>query len=72
MFHLNMNQEHIIHKNVGNKQVHFSLLSHEVVLLEGARLGHVPEGIYTLVAAPLKLEGFEGAPCRAFLWDEVN
>ena len=59
-------------QSVGNKHVHISLLSHEVVLLEGARLEHVPEGIYTLVAAPLKLEGFEGAPCRAFLWDEVN
>ena len=59
-------------QSVGSGQVHRSLLSCETVLLEGIRLGHVPEGIYTLVAAPLKLGGFEGAPCRAILLDEVN
>ena len=59
-------------QSVGSGQVHRSLLSHEVVLLEGIRLSCVPEGIYTLVAAPLKLEGYEGAPCRAILLDEVN
>ncbi len=47
--------------------VHCALLSADVVLLEGVRLGHVPEGIYLLNAAPINLAGAEGSPCRAVL-----
>ena len=50
-------------------KAHLSLLSREVVLLEGIRLSHVPEGVYLLNAAPLNLGGAEGAPCRAILLD---
>ena len=49
--------------------VHIALLSANVVLLEGIRLGEVPEGCYLLNAAPLNLAGAEGAPCRAILMD---
>ena len=49
--------------------VHLVLLGAGVVLLEGIRLAHVPEGIYLLNAAPLNLGGAEGAPCRAILID---
>ncbi len=48
-------------------QVHLTLLSHEVVLLEGIRLGDVPTGVYLLSAAPISLSGCDGAPCRAIL-----
>ena len=48
-------------------EVHLILLSAGVVLLEGVRLDAVPDGPYLLSAAPLKLGGSEGAPCRAFL-----
>ena len=47
--------------------VHKALLSEEVVLLEGVRLGEVPEGAYLLCAAPLSLAGADGSPCRAIL-----
>jgi arylformamidase len=47
--------------------VHKVLLGAEVVLLEGVRLSHVPEGVYLLNAAPINLAGAEGAPCRAVL-----
>ena len=47
--------------------VHKALLGAEVVLLEGMRLAHVPEGVYLLNAAPINLAGAEGAPCRAIL-----
>ena len=43
------------------------LLGAQVVLLEGVRLSHVPEGVYLLNAAPINLAGAEGAPCRAVL-----
>lgn len=49
------------------RDVHLELLGQEVVLLEGIRLKDVPEGIYFLNAAPLKLSGCDGAPCRAVL-----
>ena len=47
--------------------VHLTLLSRDIVLLEGIRLAHVPEGVYFLSAAPLLLAGNDGAPCRALL-----
>ena len=47
--------------------VHKILLGQGTVLLEGIRLGDVPEGVYLLFAAPLLLGGVEGAPCRAVL-----
>ena len=50
--------------------VHNLLLGAEVVLLEGVRLGHVPEGAYLLSATPLNLGGAEGSPCRAVLISE--
>lgn len=48
-------------------EVHRILLGADVVLLEGVRLGEVPEGVYFLNAAPLKLSGADGSPCRAIL-----
>ncbi|MBE6547585.1 MAG: cyclase [Ruminococcaceae bacterium] len=51
-------------------QVHLTLLSQGVVLLEGIRLGEVAEGVYFLFSAPLSLGGADGAPCRAILIKE--
>ena len=48
-------------------KVHLELLGSGIVLLEGIRLGDVPEGEYFLSAAPLSLGGSDGAPCRAIL-----
>ena len=47
--------------------VHKTLLSANVILLEGIRLAEVKEGVYLLNAAPLNLSGADGAPCRAIL-----
>lgn len=47
--------------------VHLELLGKEVVLLEGLDLKNVTTGDYFLSAAPLKLGGSDGAPCRAIL-----
>ena len=48
-------------------QVHKILLSRNIALLEGIVLKDVPEGRYFLSAAPLKLAGSDGAPCRSYL-----
>jgi len=50
-------------------EVHLIMLGAQVVLLEGIRLGDVPEGRYLLCAAPLNLGGAEGSPCRAVLME---
>lgn len=49
------------------RAVHVELLSSEIALLENLNLTKVPVGDYYLVAAPLKIKGAEGAPCRAVL-----
>ena len=47
--------------------VHKELMLAGIAILEGLTLRHVQSGVYTLMALPLKIEGVEGAPCRAIL-----
>lgn len=53
-------------------RVHVTLLSAQVVLLEGVELSCVPEGSYFLNAAPLNIAGADGAPCRAILVEGIG
>lgn len=46
---------------------HKAFLRHEMAILEGLVLSHVPEGVYELIALPLKLVGFDASPVRAVL-----
>jgi arylformamidase len=46
---------------------HERFLAHDMAILEGLVLAHVPEGIYELIALPLKLTGFDASPVRAVL-----
>ncbi|HKP54133.1 MAG TPA: cyclase family protein [Chloroflexia bacterium] len=48
-------------------RTHTTLLAASVVILEGLDLRAVPEGDYTLVCLPLKLQDGDGAPARAVL-----
>lgn len=50
--------------------VHKLLLKEGILVLEGVDLKDVPAGDYTLVCAPLKLEGCDGSPARVFLLKE--
>lgn len=63
------NQSQTVGPEDAPMQVHLVLLGAGVLLLEGIRLSHVPEGVYLLSAAPLCLGGAEGSPCRAVLID---
>lgn len=47
--------------------VHQACLERDIALLEGLVLDRVPEGIYELIALPLRLEGFDASPVRAAL-----
>jgi len=46
---------------------HHAVLTHDLAILEGLRLTDIPEGVYELIALPLKLVGFDASPVRAVL-----
>jgi len=46
---------------------HKRFLAHDMAILEGLVLQHVPEGEYELIALPLPLVGFDASPVRAIL-----
>jgi len=46
---------------------HHAALEHDLALLEGLLLADVPEGVYELIALPLRLVGFDASPVRAIL-----
>lgn len=46
---------------------HKMVLKHDMAILEGLDLKDVPEGVYELIALPLKLVGFDASPVRAVL-----
>ena len=50
-----------------NLVAHARFLAHDMAILEGLVLTHVPEGHYELIALPLRLEGFDASPVRAVL-----
>ena len=49
---------------------HGRILHHDMAILEGLVLAGVPDGIYELIALPLKLVGFDASPVRAVLRKE--
>jgi len=46
---------------------HRACLERDMAILEGLVLDAVPEGLYELIALPLRLEGFDASPVRAVL-----
>ena len=46
---------------------HQRFLANDMAILEGLLLAGVPEGLYELIALPLRLEGFDASPVRAVL-----
>lgn len=49
---------------------HAMVAAHDLAILEGVVLDHVADGVYTLVALPLRIEGADASPVRAVLLDE--
>ncbi len=66
------NESQTVGPEAAPAEVHRLLLGRGTVLLEGLVLAGVREGAYFLSAAPLKLAGFDGAPCRAYLIEMRN
>ena len=46
---------------------HNAIARYDMAVLEGVVLEHVTDGVYTLVALPLKIEGSDASPVRAVL-----
>jgi arylformamidase len=46
---------------------HKRFLANDMAILEGIMLNGVPDGVYELIALPLKLVGFDASPVRAVL-----
>jgi arylformamidase len=46
---------------------HKAFLEYDMAILEGLVLRDVPEGVYELIALPLRLAGFDASPVRAVL-----
>ncbi|MSP93058.1 MAG: hypothetical protein EXR79_14865 [Myxococcales bacterium] len=53
-------------------QAHHAVYRRDLAILEGIVLEGVPDGRYTLVALPLKLEGADASPVRALLVPDVG
>lgn len=53
-------------------EAHKRVAHHGLSILEGVVLEKVPNGIYTLVALPLKLMGADASPVRALLFDRPD
>jgi arylformamidase len=56
-----------IERNQPAHETHILLLSHNILIIEGLRLGHVQPGIYMLFCLPLLIVGGDAAPARAVL-----
>ncbi len=48
-------------------ETHQAILKADIAILEGLVLDEVPDGLYTLVALPLRLKDFDASPVRAIL-----
>ena len=46
---------------------HQAVARHDLGILEGVVLSQVPDGVYTLIALPLRIEGADASPVRAVL-----
>lgn len=56
-----------IERDQPGHQTHRALLEQGIWIVEGLRLFDPPQGLYTLVLAPLKISGVEALPARALL-----
>jgi arylformamidase len=51
---------------------HQAVFRNNLAILEGIVLDEVPDGLYTLIALPLKIEGADASPVRAILVSDLQ
>lgn len=52
-----------------NIYTHKALLKNDIIIIEGLRLKDISEGLYNMIALPLKINTLEGCPMRVILTD---
>jgi arylformamidase len=57
--------------SIGNDEVHRLLLKEEVVIIEMLDLSKISDGVYRMIALPLKIEEADASPARVVLLDDV-
>ncbi len=50
---------------------HQAVMANDMAILEGVVLTEVPEGVFTLIALPLKIKEADASPVRAVLLDKI-
>ncbi|MFH1831893.1 MAG: cyclase family protein [bacterium] len=60
-----------IERNQPEHETHKILLEHNVVIIEGLRLGHVVPGDYSLCCLPIAIKGLEAVMARAVLFINI-
>jgi arylformamidase len=58
---------HSVEPYGANGDTHRTMLGAGQIILETIDLGHVEPGEYQLICLPLRIDGYDGAPCRAVL-----
>ena len=57
--------------SIGDDDVHRLFLKNEVVLIEILDLSKIQDGVYHMIALPLKIEGADASPARVILLDDI-
>lgn len=61
-----------IERDQKDHATHTILMLADVAIIEGLRLAHVEQDLYSLVCLPLALQGTDAAPARAILFSESD
>lgn len=64
---LGLDSPSVDHRDSQTLPCHHRLYDHGIANLENVRLAGVPDGVYELIALPLKIAGICGSPVRAIL-----
>ena len=56
-----------IERNQPGHPTHKTLLGNNIIIIEGLRLAHVQEGVYTMICLPVAIQDIDAVPARAVL-----
>ncbi len=57
--------------SIGDDNVHRFLLKNVIVIIEMLDLSKIPDGVYQMIALPLKIEGADASPARVVLLEDI-
>ncbi|MEA5036685.1 Kynurenine formamidase [bioreactor metagenome] len=57
--------------SIGDDDVHRFLLKNEISIIEMLDLSKIQDGVYQMIALPLKIEGADASPARVVLLDDM-